>query len=115
MIYLYSINGGLLKTVDTHERLHSIIISKDSEYLITGGERGVVVIRTLFNLKPTNHKLVFGTPIHSLAMASDQKHLMVGLEDGRLLIIASNGASPPTNYYPLPNSSSSLVSSSNKF
>ncbi|KAF2072405.1 hypothetical protein CYY_006280 [Polysphondylium violaceum] len=93
MIYLYTINGQLLKSIDTHERLHSMIVSKDNtypEYLITGGERGTVVIRTLYNLRPTNHKLMFGTPIHSLAMSSDQRHLMVGLEDGRLLIIAAN-------------------------
>jgi len=93
MIYLYTINGQLLKSIDTHERLQSMIVSKDNsypEYLITGGERGTVVIRTLYNLRPTNHKLMFGTPIHSLAMSSDQRHLMVGLEDGRLLIIAAN-------------------------
>ncbi|EFA75292.1 BEACH domain-containing protein [Heterostelium album PN500] len=89
VIYLYSINGQLLKSVDTHERLHSIIISRDSEYLISGGDKGTVVLRTLYNLKFA-HKLSFDTPINSLAMGSDQKHLMVGLEDGRLLIIAKS-------------------------
>eukprot|EP01133_Synstelium_polycarpum_P008387 gene8387-9862_t len=47
-IYLYNINGQLLRSIDTHERLQSIIISKDSEYLITGGDKGTVVLRTLY-------------------------------------------------------------------
>eukprot|EP01132_Coremiostelium_polycephalum_P009076 gene9076-11116_t len=81
IIYLYTINGQLLTSVDAHERLNSMILTKDSEFLITGGERGLVTIRTLYDLKPTTHKLQFSKPIHSLAMASDQKHLMVGLED----------------------------------
>ncbi|GAM17220.1 hypothetical protein SAMD00019534_003950 [Acytostelium subglobosum LB1] len=87
IIYLYSINGHLLSTVNTHERLQSIIISKDSEYLISGGEKGTLVVRTLYNLKFA-HKLTLDTQITSLA--SDQRHLMVGMEDGRLLIVASS-------------------------
>ncbi|GAM18020.1 hypothetical protein SAMD00019534_011950 [Acytostelium subglobosum LB1] len=88
MIYLYSINGQLLSSVETHGKLNSMIVSKDSEYLITGGDKGTVVIRTLYNLKFA-YKLSFDSAIHSLAMSNDQRHLMVGLEDGRLLIIAS--------------------------
>ncbi|EGG24619.1 BEACH domain-containing protein [Cavenderia fasciculata] len=93
VIYLYSINGQFLQSVETHERLNSIIITKDSEYLITGGDKGTVILRTLYNLKFA-HKLSFDQPIHSLAMGSDQKHLMVGLEDGRLIIIASQNQLP---------------------
>jgi hypothetical protein len=43
-----SINGKLLKTSEESERLNHILITRDSEYLITGGEKGMIVLRSFY-------------------------------------------------------------------
>jgi len=89
VIYLYSVNGKLLKTIDEHERLTHMIISRNADYLVTGGERGTIIIRTLYNLKFA-HKFAVESMVCSLSLSRDEKNLLVGLEDGKLLIISRN-------------------------
>eukprot|EP00026_Physarum_polycephalum_P000200 Phypoly_transcript_00200.p1 GENE.Phypoly_transcript_00200~~Phypoly_transcript_00200.p1 ORF type:complete len:1988 (-),score=255.41 Phypoly_transcript_00200:62-5914(-) len=89
VIYLYSINGKLLKTSEESERLNHILITRDSEYLITGGEKGMIVLRSFYSLKTLPTKLSVDSTIFALAMTPDERHLLVGLEEGKLLIITA--------------------------
>jgi len=91
-LYLFSINGRLLRSADEHERLNHMIITRDGEFIITGGEKGSVVLRHLHNLKFA-HKFSVQNVVCSLVITPDEKHLHVGLDNGKLLIIAR----PPTD------------------
>jgi len=86
-LYMYSINGKLLKIEDTHERLNHMIISKKAEYIITGGYDKTVTVRRLYDLKCI-HKFATNSIIQSLALTIEERHLFVGLDDGKLLIFA---------------------------
>eukprot|EP00003_Mantamonas_plastica_P020206 TRINITY_DN3266_c0_g1_i2.p1 TRINITY_DN3266_c0_g1~~TRINITY_DN3266_c0_g1_i2.p1 ORF type:complete len:326 (-),score=111.23 TRINITY_DN3266_c0_g1_i2:81-1058(-) len=86
LLHVYSINGKHLYKSDTYERLTAIAVSKDG-YLVTGGEKCTVVIRELPGLEVV-HKYVVKSPVSSLTITPDQNNLMVGLEDGKLLIFA---------------------------
>ncbi|KAH3744448.1 neurobeachin 2 [Pelomyxa schiedti] len=90
-LYLLSVDGKLLTRTLLHEKLGDIIISRDGYFVITGGNRNTVVVRKLHNLKFA-HKYSVSCPITSLAMAVEERHLLVGLTDGNLLIISRHGA-----------------------
>jgi len=87
MLYLYSINCKFLSSVELVERITHMITTRDSEYLICGGEKGHVVIRTLHNLCIV-HKFAVNN-LTCLAMTTDERHLLVGCQDGKLLILNS--------------------------
>ena len=50
----YSINGRLLKMINTGERLFTMCLSGDGNVLLTGGERCLVVLRYVNNLRLAN-------------------------------------------------------------
>jgi hypothetical protein len=86
-LHLFTINGFLLCEGNANERLRHMLITSDSEFLVTGGEKGIVVVRQLHSFKVI-HKFATNSPITSLAMTTEERHLIVGLADGKLLIIA---------------------------
>ncbi|KNC54321.1 uncharacterized protein AMSG_10309 [Thecamonas trahens ATCC 50062] len=51
VLYQFSINGVLLASVDTTERLSAVVVNKTGEYVVSGGERGVVVVRAVHTLE----------------------------------------------------------------
>jgi WD40 repeat protein len=48
MINLYTINARFITSVELSERLNHMMVTRNGEYLITGSEKGTVVIRKLF-------------------------------------------------------------------
>jgi len=74
---LYTINGRLLLNKDTNERLHSIFLSHDGNYIITGGNKNRLVVRSLHQLEIV-HKKHIGS-IYSMATFGD-KFMAIGLE-----------------------------------
>jgi WD40 repeat protein len=84
-LYLYTINGKLLAQTDANDHLNHIVATKDGEYLISGGRKGTVVIRTLFTLQ-TVHKFQVDAAVCSLALSAEEKHLLVGLDNGKMIL-----------------------------
>ncbi len=80
---LYSINGELLLTCNT-PRVNHMIITVDSRYLITGGDS--IIVRTLHNLK-FSYKHQIGHQVRSLTFTQNESHLLVGLDNGSMLIV----------------------------
>jgi WD40 repeat protein len=91
---LYSINGKLLERTEIHERLADMFITRDGHYLITGGNN-TVVFRTLYNLRFA-HKYQISTPICCLGMSNDERHLIAGMRDGNILVVARNPTTSPS-------------------
>jgi len=74
---LYTINGRLLIRKDTNEHIHTMFLSHDGNYIITGGNKNRIVVRSLHQLEIVNKKHI-GT-IHSMAMFGD-KFMALGLD-----------------------------------
>lgn len=82
-INLYSINGKWITSCELNSRINHMIISPDY-YLITGSEKGFVTIRTLYNLQVV-HRFNAASACRSLAVGD--RHLLIGLADGKILFI----------------------------
>eukprot|EP01127_Copromyxa_protea_P005440 TRINITY_DN1536_c0_g1_i1.p1 TRINITY_DN1536_c0_g1~~TRINITY_DN1536_c0_g1_i1.p1 ORF type:complete len:3602 (-),score=523.92 TRINITY_DN1536_c0_g1_i1:100-9459(-) len=85
-IYLYTINGRLLRSIYTGEHISDMCITGDSKYLITCGK--MMVVRN-FNTLEMVYKVRLSSKhnLNSATMAGDE-HLLVGTEDGVLLFSA---------------------------
>jgi WD40 repeat protein len=114
MLYSYTINGHLLVSRHIHERLNVFKISEDGLVLLTGGSSCLVVfwwIRTL-ELANTDARQglqyivdgsvkakdkdvtlkTFSSPIRSIYMTKNERHLIVGLESGEMRILAQDSS-----------------------
>jgi WD40 repeat protein len=105
LLSTHTMNGRYVKMVDVKERLHAMCLSEDGKVLITGGERCLVVIRWVNNLTLANNgprkdldsvidgshdqeHAPFSSPIRSLYLTAQERHLVVGLESGHIRILA---------------------------
>lgn len=108
IICTYSLNGRLLRMIDVGERIHCMCLSEDGKVLITGGDRCLVVLRWVATLflanngsrrdlesvidgfmdRPLNQR--FSSPIRSLLLTNQERHLIVGLESGEIRLLAQD-------------------------
>lgn len=87
-IVSYTSNGKQLRHEIHNDNVNCILLSRDGEYLITGGDRGIVEVWRTFNLT-----LLYAFPpssdnsgIRSLALSHDQKFLLGGLSNGSVIV-----------------------------
>lgn len=92
MLHTYSINGDHIAEASAGEKLYAMMFSENGEFLITGGDRGVVVIRFIHNLKIAHKFSKAEGTIRSLACTPNEQHLLVGLQTGNVQIYALNAA-----------------------
>jgi hypothetical protein len=109
LLCTYAINGRLVKMIDVGERLFAMCMSEDGNVVLTGGERCLVVFRWVVNLRLANTNSRFGleavvdgkdedgdsgdyfmSPIRSLLLTSSERLLIVGLESGKIRILAQD-------------------------
>lgn len=101
----YTQNGRYMKLIQVRERIHALCLSEDGKTVLTGGERGLVVIRWVHNLAIASSGArkglesiidgsnepdfeAFPSPIRSLALTSGERHILVGLDTGEVRILA---------------------------
>ena len=107
----YSVNGVLLARIHVRERLHAFLFSEDGAVILTGGDRRQVVWRWVHDLTLARdgarmgfqasvdgscemHSVqAFGATIRCMALSQHERHLLVGLENGEVYILA-----PDSNY-----------------
>ncbi|KAG8038584.1 hypothetical protein G9C98_006280, partial [Cotesia typhae] len=85
-IAAYTINGKRLRHESHNDNLQCLLLSRDGEYLMTGGDKGIVEVWRTFNLA-----LLYAFPtcegsVRSLALSHDQKFLLAGLANGSIVI-----------------------------
>jgi WD40 repeat protein len=114
---LFSVNGVPLASVDTRsERIYAAQFSDDGHFVVTGGDRNISIRRThdfsavkkvcaislqydvcdcvlpssseslswLFFVRQLNA----GAAVRALALTADEQHLLVGLQNGKMIVYA---------------------------
>jgi len=82
-VHVFSINGTLIVSEET-ERIADMIVTPDGKYIITGGNRKIVTVRNVHDLRVVA-KIKVESPIFSLAMAGS-RHVLIGVDVGFLVL-----------------------------
>lgn len=93
-LYTFSMTGRLVVAEEAAELPKAMLITKDGEFIITGGRRnstGCIVIRRLLSDGTKEPHRFWSSkppiaPIWSLSYSSDENWLVAGLESGYILI-----------------------------
>ncbi|KAG5684962.1 hypothetical protein PVAND_014167 [Polypedilum vanderplanki] len=82
----FTINGRLLRHESHNDNLQCMLLSRDGEYLMTAGDKGIVEVWRTFNLAPLYAFPVCNSGIRSLSLTHDQKYLLAGLATGSIIV-----------------------------
>lgn len=92
-IYSYSVNGDILRSVQEYSNVTTMTLVRyvtGEDFVMCGGEKGEIWIRHAGTLeKVNNSSLGVASPVTSLEMTSDFKHIIVGCADGELAILTN--------------------------
>ncbi|TRY98711.1 hypothetical protein DNTS_010265 [Danionella cerebrum] len=84
-LHLYSVNGKHLCSVSLKEQVTDVCIS--GEHVILGSEQGYLSVRDLYSLSLCVSPMAMRVPIHCVSVTKEQSHVLVGLEDGKLIVV----------------------------
>lgn len=82
----FSINGRLLQNVNHRDAVHTMILSRDGQYMMLGGSSGIVEVWRSHDLTLLYTYPPCDSSIRSLALTHDHKFLLAGLGTGCLLV-----------------------------
>ncbi|XP_046432422.1 neurobeachin isoform X1 [Neodiprion fabricii] len=82
----FTINGKRLRHESHNDNLQCLLLSRDGEYLMTGGDKGIVEVWRTFNLALLYAFPACESSVRSLALSHDQKFLLAGLANGSMVI-----------------------------
>ncbi|TKC41300.1 hypothetical protein EI555_006163 [Monodon monoceros] len=69
----FSVNGKLQATVQTDDNIRAIQLSRDGQYLLTGGDNGVVMVWQVSDLKQLFAYPGCDAGIRAMALSYDQR------------------------------------------
>uniref|UniRef100_A0A3Q3QH30 Neurobeachin-like protein 2 n=1 Tax=Monopterus albus TaxID=43700 RepID=A0A3Q3QH30_MONAL len=84
-LHLYSVNGKYLCSESLMEQVTDMCVS--GEYVVTGSEQGYLSIRDLYSLSLCTGSMAMRVPVCCVSVTKEQSHVLVGLEDGKLIIV----------------------------
>uniref|UniRef100_A0A2K5YND7 Neurobeachin like 1 n=1 Tax=Mandrillus leucophaeus TaxID=9568 RepID=A0A2K5YND7_MANLE len=84
-LHLFSINGKYLGSQILKEQVSDICII--GEHIVTGSLQGFLSIRDLHSLNLSINPLAMRLPIHCVCVTKECSHILVGLEDGKLIVV----------------------------
>ncbi|XP_029425831.1 neurobeachin-like protein 1 isoform X7 [Nannospalax galili] len=84
-LHMFSLNGKYLGSQVLNEQISDICII--GEHIITGSLQGFLSIRDLHSLNLSITPLAMRLPIHCVSVTKEYSHILVGLEDGKLIIV----------------------------
>ncbi|XP_055000406.1 lipopolysaccharide-responsive and beige-like anchor protein isoform X1 [Sorex araneus] len=82
----FSVNGKLQATVDTEDNIRAMQLSRDGQYLLTGGDHGVVVVRRVSDLKQLFAYPGCDAGIRAMALSYDQRCVISGMASGSIVL-----------------------------
>ncbi|KJE96189.1 neutral sphingomyelinase activation associated factor [Capsaspora owczarzaki ATCC 30864] len=83
---LFSMNGKLLATEDLDETVNAMCHDKNGDFLFTGGARSCLMVKHAFSLKHVHIYASNHSPLCSIALTSDERYVLSGLESGLLVV-----------------------------
>lgn len=83
---VFTVNGKRLRNELHSDNIQCILVSRDGEYMMTGGDKGIVEVWRTFNLALLYAFPACDSSIRSLALSHDQKFLMAGLATGSVVV-----------------------------
>ncbi|KAM3937835.1 lipopolysaccharide-responsive and beige-like anchor protein isoform 1-T1 [Leptodactylus fuscus] len=83
---VFSVNGKLQATKEIDDNTRAILLSRDGQYLLTGGDSGVVMIWQVCDLKHLFAYPGCDAGIRSMAMSFDQRCIMTGMASGSIVL-----------------------------
>ncbi|PKK18085.1 hypothetical protein A306_00000151, partial [Columba livia] len=90
-LHLYSVNGKHLSSVPLDEEVTAMCLTE--EFVVLGTMQCGLEIRDLQSLRAVVPPVPMRVPIHSVSVTKEKSHILVGLEDGKLIVV---GAGQPT-------------------
>ncbi|KAG9277810.1 neurobeachin-like protein 1 isoform X1 [Astyanax mexicanus] len=84
-LHLYSVNGKHLSSEPLKEQVTDLCVS--GEYIVMGSEQGFLSIRDLYSLALCASPMAMRVPIRCVSVTKEQSHMLVGLEDGKLILV----------------------------
>ncbi|XP_075806471.1 lipopolysaccharide-responsive and beige-like anchor protein isoform X3 [Microtus pennsylvanicus] len=82
----FSVNGKLQATVETDDHIRAIQLSRDGQYLLTGGDNGVVIVRQVSDLKQLFAYPGCDAGIRAMALSFDQRCIISGMASGSIVL-----------------------------
>ncbi|KAG9477212.1 hypothetical protein GDO78_002552 [Eleutherodactylus coqui] len=86
-LHLFSVNGKYLGSESLKEQILDMCIS--GEYIVIGSRQGHLSIRDLYSLSLCVSPLIMRVPIHCLSVTKENSHILVGLNDGKLIVVGA--------------------------
>uniref|UniRef100_A0A4W6DRB4 Neurobeachin-like protein 2 n=1 Tax=Lates calcarifer TaxID=8187 RepID=A0A4W6DRB4_LATCA len=86
-IHVYSVNGCLLSSFTMEEQVTALHLV--SEYVILGTMQGSLHIQDLYSLEALVTPLALKVPVRSVSVTKEYSHILVGLEDGKLIVVGA--------------------------
>ncbi|XP_076871278.1 neurobeachin-like protein 1 isoform X2 [Brachyhypopomus gauderio] len=84
-LHLYSVNGKHLGSEPLKEQVTDMCVS--GEYIVMGSEQGCLSIRDLYSLSLCASPVAMRKPIRCVSVTKEQSHILVGLQDGKLIVV----------------------------
>uniref|UniRef100_A0A8C9XVM0 Neurobeachin-like protein 2 n=1 Tax=Sander lucioperca TaxID=283035 RepID=A0A8C9XVM0_SANLU len=86
-IHVYSVNCCLMSSCTMEEQVTALHLV--SEHLILGTAQGSLHIRDLCSLDALVRPLALKVPVRSVSVTKECSHILVGLEDGKLIVVGA--------------------------
>ncbi|KAM5192194.1 lipopolysaccharide-responsive and beige-like anchor protein [Mantella aurantiaca] len=83
---VFSVNGKLQATMEIEDNTRAILLSRDGQYLLTGGDSGVVMVWQVCDLKQLFAYPGCDAGIRSMAMSYDQRCIITGMASGSIVL-----------------------------
>uniref|UniRef100_A0A8C7DZ62 LPS responsive beige-like anchor protein n=1 Tax=Naja naja TaxID=35670 RepID=A0A8C7DZ62_NAJNA len=83
---VFSVNGKLHSTMETDDNIRAIQLSRDGQYLLTGGDNGVVMVWQVYDLKQLFAYPGCDAGIRSMTLSYDQRCIMTGMASGSIVV-----------------------------
>ncbi|XP_053273603.1 lipopolysaccharide-responsive and beige-like anchor protein [Pleuronectes platessa] len=83
---LFSVNGKLLGHMEVEDSIKAMLLSRDGQYLLTGGDGGIVSVWQVHNLKQLFSYPGCDAGIRSMAISHDQRCIITGMASGSIVL-----------------------------
>ncbi|MGH0127040.1 UNVERIFIED_CONTAM: hypothetical protein FKN15_030427 [Acipenser sinensis] len=84
-LHLYSVTGKYLCSENLKEQVSDLCVT--GEHIVLGSVQGFLSIRDLYSLTLGPAPIAMRVPVHCVSVTKENSHILVGLEDGKLIIV----------------------------